>query len=297
MIAFRDQVIATRGASAPLGDSESLFDDHKHAERASPRSGAGRGDPLCRAGGRRPTTTNSTRCRRAGSLGSISGAIPTTSGTIAAPRRATRTRTRSRRSRRPGGCDFAADPRLPTARAKPLWSPRVALDVLTLAPLPAGLGASLPLSALPPADDEARAADGSHLLLGDGLAAQLWLLGPLSSGAAVGLLLPLDGDLPVRLAAALDLLRRIQGRSPERVRLTAQQRRRLVEGLRALDARMAGASYREIARAIFGEDAVVSGADWKVSHVRAATMRLVVDATALMRGGYRDLLRRGRPAR
>lgn len=206
------------------------------------------------------------------------------------------TLTRSKRRRGPGGCDFAADPRLAASRVKVFWSPAFALDTLTITALPPALAGTRLRRALPLAA-AALARDGAHLLLEDGLVAQLWLLGPPADEAAIGLLLPIDDALPVRLAAALDLWRRMHGRAPERVRLTPQRRRRLVDGLRALDARRAGASYREIARALFGADRVMSGAAWALSPTRATTMRLVADATVLMRGGYRDLLRRGRPAR
>lgn len=150
---------------------------------------------------------------------------------------------------------------------------------------------------LPPPDIEVRSGDGVHNLLRPGLAAQLWLTGPRGNGDELGVLIPLDEGLPVRLAAALDLWRRMNGEPPERERLTPARRRRLLDGLRALDARADGASYREIARALFPRLDLPSGAEWKTSAVRAQTMRLVADASALMDGGYRNLLRNGRPVR
>ena len=201
------------------------------------------------------------------------------------------------RSPQLGGCDFAADPTLPAHAAKVFWSPEFALDTLTLSRLPDELAGTRRAGVLPPADAAAVTPGDVHLLLSDGLAAQLWLLGAPTDGAALGLLLPLDDDLPVRLAAALDLWRRMHGRAPERVRLTQQRRRRLVDGLRALDGKRAHASVRDITRVLFPAFELRTGPEWKTDPHRAQTMRLIADATALMRGGYRDLLRRGRPAR
>jgi len=60
--------------------------------------------------------------------------------------------------------------------------------------------------------------------------------------------------------------------------------------IRALDGHLAGASYREIAYALYGREAVARYA-WKTSSIRGQTIRLVQDARRMMRGGYRKLLR------
>jgi hypothetical protein len=60
--------------------------------------------------------------------------------------------------------------------------------------------------------------------------------------------------------------------------------------VRALDAHLADATYREIADALYGAEAVTRYA-WKTSSVRGQTIRLVKDAIGMMRGGYRKLLR------
>lgn len=65
---------------------------------------------------------------------------------------------------------------------------------------------------------------------------------------------------------------------------------RLAQLLQALDGSLAGASYREIATAVFGERRVRE--DWgRTSSLRDATIYLVQSADALMAGGYRGLLR------
>ena len=58
--------------------------------------------------------------------------------------------------------------------------------------------------------------------------------------------------------------------------------------MRALDARLAGKSYREIATLLWGADRV---ADWHPDDaVRARARRRVAHAMALMKGGYRKLM-------
>jgi hypothetical protein len=108
-------------------------------------------------------------------------------------------------------------------------------------------------------------------------------------GACV--LLPLDRLLEVRAAAALRLWRALAsrplGRDP--ATLPAARRDRLVLALRALDGRLAEASYREIAGTLFSA-ARVPERGWKTHDLRDRTARLVRLGVALMQGGYRRLL-------
>jgi len=60
--------------------------------------------------------------------------------------------------------------------------------------------------------------------------------------------------------------------------------------MRALDARLAGHSYREIAEGLFGTERVRSRS-WKDHDLRSHIIRPVKSGIALMRGGYRALLR------
>jgi hypothetical protein len=60
--------------------------------------------------------------------------------------------------------------------------------------------------------------------------------------------------------------------------------------IRALDAWLQGNSYREIAVGLFGQERL-HGRSWKDSDLRSSIIRLVKNGTALMRGGYRALLR------
>ncbi|HXZ15346.1 MAG TPA: DUF2285 domain-containing protein [Roseiarcus sp.] len=83
---------------------------------------------------------------------------------------------------------------------------------------------------------------------------------------------------------------RAPGPPPRSWLLTRRHRRRLILMIRALDGHLADASYREIAHALYGAEAVARYA-WKTSSIRGQTIRLVQDAVRMMRGGYRKLLR------
>ena len=139
-----------------------------------------------------------------------------------------------------------------------------------------------------PTDNVREAIDGLHLLIG-GVHQLLSLDGTID--VPLGVLLPLDDWLPARVEAALALWRTLLGgrtvapRSP-----TLQRRARLILGLRALDGYEDGASYRELARGLFGASRVPDGPAWKSHDLRFRTMRLVADASALRDGGYLSLL-------
>ena len=107
-------------------------------------------------------------------------------------------------------------------------------------------------------------------------------------------IIPLDESVLLRVAGLLRLQRRFAGKSPGPLPrgwdLTARLRQRLILMVRALDGHQAQASYREIALALFGPDAVAKY-PWKTSSIRGQTIRLVKDAVVTMEGGYRKLLR------
>ena len=112
------------------------------------------------------------------------------------------------------------------------------------------------------------------------------------AGAVAAAELPLDSDFEIRAHASHRLWRAINGRPPGPPfhQLSAQRRERLALALRALDAHVDGASYREIAEALYGRKRISEGA-WKTSEFRSGTIRLVRAGLGLMRGGYRRLLR------
>jgi hypothetical protein len=110
----------------------------------------------------------------------------------------------------------------------------------------------------------------------------------------LAIVLPLDDDFRTRAKAALRFWACLTGRASndadEPLPLTRQQRDRLVLILRALDGHLSDASYREIAEDLFGARHVEYEA-WKTSSLRDRTIRLVRSGVALMRAGYRRILR------
>ncbi len=191
-----------------------------------------------------------------------------------------------------GGCDFVADPDLPSGAQPVFWSPDLNPAVLVIAAAPqTGVAGSTPWP--PNIRVVARQSeDGEHIAVEfSGAWVQTWAPQPLPPGSTVAVVLPLDELLEQRTRAALRLWRGLHrpslGQDP--VILPFQHRERLRLMIRALDAHLDRASYRQIAEALFGQDAV-SDQPWKTSNVRQRVIRLVQAGTKLMRGGYRDLL-------
>ncbi len=106
------------------------------------------------------------------------------------------------------------------------------------------------------------------------------------------ILLPFDQLFEARVAAALRLWRVLAGRDLGRdpQALSPARRDRLILALRALDGRLADASYRDIAAGLFGPERLPERG-WKSHDLRDRTIRLVRFGMELMQGGYRRLLR------
>jgi hypothetical protein len=141
-----------------------------------------------------------------------------------------------------------------------------------------------------------RASDGWHAILRIGVVKhRLWLKEPPTIAANYVAELPFDSDFDARAYAARRLWRAMNGRTPGPTfhELSKQRRERLGAAIRALDARAAGSTYRATAEALFGKKRIPDHA-WKTHDLRNRTVRLVQGGLALMRGGYRQLLRPGR---
>jgi hypothetical protein len=135
------------------------------------------------------------------------------------------------------------------------------------------------------------AQDGLHLRLA--LGPQLLLPAGADPAAPMAVVLPLDEDFAVHLAAAARLHAGLKSGARSADRPPANRRLRFKRMLRALDGRGAGASYRDIAVQILGADVTDSSA-WRTAPARDVAIRLCRAATRLMRGGYLTLLRRRR---
>jgi hypothetical protein len=176
------------------------------------------------------------------------------------------------------------------------WAPEVLPDIVPLVRSTAALrthGLGLPeLSTV----ECRQAADGWHLLLClDGVEHRLWLREPPVVGVPYAAELPLDEDFEPRAHSAARLWRALGGypAGPTINELSPQRRQRLSLALRALDAWSEGNTYRAIAEGLFGAKDIPERA-WKTHDLRNRTIRLVQSGLALMRGGYRELLRPSR---
>jgi hypothetical protein len=141
---------------------------------------------------------------------------------------------------------------------------------------------------------ERRADDGEHWIVSDGEGRlPVVLIEGATEPAPVAAVIPFDRSFAARAEAARRLWRLVTGQTRSRPpdSLTRLQRKRLIFALRALDARLAGESYRTIAQVLFGQRRVPPGSAWKTHDLRDRTIRLVRTALALMQGGYLELLR------
>jgi hypothetical protein len=138
-----------------------------------------------------------------------------------------------------------------------------------------------------------RASDGWHAILALGGAIHRVHLPSIpDSGAVFAVELVLDASFDIRSRAAHRFLSAIEGRhlSTPPLALPRQRRQRVILTIRALDAWLQGNSYREIAVGLFGKEQV-TGRSWRAHDLRSRIIRLVQNGLALMRGGYRALLR------
>ncbi|MFS0804638.1 DUF2285 domain-containing protein [Brevundimonas phoenicis] len=194
-----------------------------------------------------------------------------------------------------GGCDFVADPRNSALIQPIFWTPQVdpAAIILTTGPAPDG----------PPFTAEDVHA---HVILQyDEALVRLEMrresfdvaLTALSSRQALAALLILDDLLPDRLTALARFWAAIKNRrAPADPRVTPQRQRRARLMLRVVDARVAGASYRQIAAQLF-PNLKHNSETWVENPVRETTVRLARDGLAFVRGGYRKILRLPRRSR
>ena len=187
------------------------------------------------------------------------------------------------------------DPRIRADRAVAVWLPQVDPHLTLLTRLPEALFAGPALARAEPRLI-ASAAEGDYL--------DLLALAP-SNGAlllsgqpdgAVAFVLPFDDLFEERIETARRLHRFLVRRRAAPASLTLYRRQRLKLALRALDGSLAGADYRAIAEALFGER-VPKGSEFRDDTYRAQAIRLVRYGLRLMRGGYLDLLRPTRHTR
>ncbi|PZR34106.1 DUF2285 domain-containing protein [Caulobacter segnis] len=184
------------------------------------------------------------------------------------------------------GLRFPADPALPHAQAGVFWREDVAPGIVL--PIVGPAPETSPYLSKPQWEGAPREGeDGLHLRLVAGL--QLLFRRPRERSGPVLVVLRFDQEFGLRVRAVQALERAVNSRSAPRSRLTAAQRLRLARSLVALDGFERRDTYRDIARTVFGDEAVEREA-WRTASVRDATIRLVRTGRRLMRGGYLKLL-------
>lgn len=193
---------------------------------------------------------------------------------------------RSRPSPNAGGCDFESGLLdLPATAVQ--WTAKALPSVVALAKATEDL--INPDFALPSRDFEALAhPDTRHVLTFSGTRVRVENV---DTSAPYVILLPVDRLFEIRTAAALRLWRGLTGRQPgpDLGALTAERRKRYILALRALDARLLGTTYPDIAAGLF-DTAPISKRDWISHELRDQTGRLVRLGFKMMRGGYKQLL-------
>lgn len=136
--------------------------------------------------------------------------------------------------------------------------------------------------------------DGRHALWPDDADVQhIIITVSAKADQPVAALVLLDRHTPIRLDAVRRLWRRLTGHpgGAPVIPITAQQRRRFILMLRALDGWREHASYRDLAATLLDADVRdQSRRDWLTSSSRAQIIRIVRDGIRRMEGGYRDLL-------
>lgn len=185
-----------------------------------------------------------------------------------------------------GGCDFPVDPELDAPEAPVFWNPEDAPAVVHLiAPIPTDLPSASLARIVRPAQMRSEAGltwarlDDGAVLVGEVDDLDL---------RPFGILLPLDDDWSIRLAAADSIRRALFDRTADPP-LSRQRRDRLKRALRYVDAIASGASYRDVATAFFGNRRM-QDEHWKTSSIKAQVVRLAAYGRKMVGGGYRDLL-------
>lgn len=199
------------------------------------------------------------------------------------------------RSHDAGGCDFPCDPETLADRQSQFWIPNLQPRAVMLSPAPEPVGPEAPTFTLAHLDglDLRRAGDGWHgLWRVDGVAHQFWLPEAVPDAAAFYVVtLPMDAFLELRAHAARRLWRSLNGRAPgpDFRAIPSQLRQFHILSLRALDAKLRGESHRTIGETLLGFRG--DKTDWEGDPRRNKTRRLVTHGIAMMKGGYRLLLR------
>lgn len=179
-----------------------------------------------------------------------------------------------------------------------IWRPELTAVTVILEAAPSGYdsAASVDPRALGALIADRAGLDGRHVIVADADGEHRLWLRDAEPGQPLAAIVPLDRDFVTRMTSLLRFHRALLGKAPGPLPrgwpLTAYRLARLGMMLRALDLRLGGATYRQIASTLGrAEVENLSATEWKISAARSYVVRLVRDATAMMNGDYRKLLR------
>jgi hypothetical protein len=195
---------------------------------------------------------------------------------------------------KPGGCDFAEDPKQDVREVQPVWLPDPPTVVRVIRDHEAGTAARLSVWSLP--GRKAILHDGRHLRLGCSDSNRAWRLSlstDLADGDPFAFVAASGSDLRAQWSVISDFTQFLKADSSasHRARVAYPSRSSIVHlrALQALDGFLVGAPQREIGTALFGSDAVAQR--WlSDGELRAQVRHLIRRGRALMSGGYRGLL-------
>jgi hypothetical protein len=196
---------------------------------------------------------------------------------------------------RTGGWFFAADPERSFLEQTIFWAPEAVPTIVPVRPaLLVGSHTHVRLDLNELNESQFRQApDGWHGVLHlSGVEHRIWFKEAPIVAVAYTVEFPFDRDFEFRTAAGIRLWRGLNGRpqgAPPHA-ISAYRRRRIALALRASDAFADGASYREIAEVLLPGRRIPER-DWGTHEVRDQIKRFVKTGFALVRGGYRALLK------
>lgn len=191
-------------------------------------------------------------------------------------------------------CDFASDPRIPHEEQSLFWLPSLQPQVVRL--VPANADDELTIAPIDLAQIKGfelrRADDGWHGLWRSGdVTHQVWLRDSSPEETTpYAVTLPFDGFFELRAHAARRFWRALNGRPPGPIfrAMPEQLRHYHILCLRALDAKLGGASYRTIAEGLLGFSGTKE--DWEIDPRKNKSRRMVAKGMQMMGGGYKSLL-------
>ena len=186
------------------------------------------------------------------------------------------------------GLRSAIDPEVIASESPVHWAPSLTSSDVLLSSMVVPVSApGIPIDAPTAGLDNA----GGFSVIGHG-ASELhlsFLDGQMPSNGVLCVIVPLDADMPERIAALHRMWRLLHNHPAPDLRLSRDKRHRRRQMVRALDGRDNGASVRDIATALFGARRA-DAHDWRTSSIRYSTLRLLRDGQQMIDGGYLELL-------